>query len=238
MLKYYNKTIIKKEGVLQLKKIGFLLALVMTVFSMTGCGKKNEVEGDVKLPVVLNEESDSSNENSNNETEIKQEEEKEVEKPSLEFNENDSFDDGRIYYYEAFSEKNYFVNIKLPKDNEQKLSAIIDSLKSLPNNDLLEDVEHQEFTPLPEALSINSAEFKDDLIKIDFNLNFADGLGTSGETSVIESLVKTIEHNFSVKKVIITFNNKNYESGHIVMEDDEWFAPNNKESIELKNFKK
>lgn len=240
MLKYYNKTIIKMEGVFLLKKIGFLLALALSMFNMVGCENKNDLQ-EVLKPVVLDESLTSNSENTTNNSvsehkEDEKQEDKEEEKDTPVSNEN-TLTDGRIYYYESFSDTNYYISTKLPKENEQKLSFIIKSLKNLPDNDLLETVEHQEFTPLPMNLSINSVEFNEDLIEIDFNSNFTNELGSSGETSAIESLVKTIGYNFSVNKVIITFNNENYSSGHIVMDDGEWFSVNEKNSIELKSSK-
>lgn len=226
------------EGVLVLKKFGFLLILALSVSSIVGCESKQELQNDNPPPIENISNSDKEDSNSNVDSEkvddVVVEEEKN--KPDTPIAEEEK-ESGRIYYYEGFSETNYYSNVQMPKDDEQKLSFIVDSLKNLPNNDLLETVEHQEFTSLPKNLSINSVEFKDDLMKIDFSSNFTSGLGSSGETSVIESLLKTIEYNFGVNKVIITFNNENYSSGHIEMENGEWFTPNSKNSVELKGLR-
>lgn len=227
------------EGVLILKKIGFLLVLALFVSSIVGCESKQEPQN-TNNPTIIEDDLGSDKENTNSNIDLEKLDDIEVEednKPSSPVVNEEEKESGRIYYYEGFSETNYYSNIEMPKDDEQKLSFIVDSLKNLPNNDLLETVEHQEFTSLPKNLSINSVEFKDDLIKIDFSSNFTSGLGSSGETSVLESLLKTIEYNFGVNKVIITFNNENYSSGHIEMEDGEWFTPNSKNSVELKGLR-
>lgn len=225
------------EGVLVLKKIGFLLILALSVSSIVGCESKQELQNDNPPPIENISNSDKEDSNSNVDSEkvddVVVEEENKPDTPIAE----EEKESGRIYYYEGFSETNYYSNVQMPKDDEQKLSFIVDSLKNLPNNDLLETVEYQEFTSLPKNLSINSVEFKDDLMKIDFSSNFTSGLGTSGEMSVLESLLKTIEYNFGINKVIITFNNENYSSGHIEMEDGEWFTPNSKDSVELKGLR-
>lgn len=219
-----------------MKKIGLLLILVLSTSSIVGCENKQKVQS-LDNPTFIEDNTESNNEIINPIVEDIKDNIEEDKKEDIPASNEDAKEEGRIYYYESFSETNYYLKTQLPKDNEQKLSFIIDSLKRLPNNDLLETVEHQEFTPLPSNLSINSVDFTDDCVKIDFNSNFTNGLGTSGETAVLESLLKTIEYNFGLSKVIITFNNENYSSGHIAMEDGEWFSPNEKNSVELKGFR-
>lgn len=229
-----------------MKKIGLLLALVLTVSTLAGCDKKEHELSNMtssnsenstsqnKEDLVVNNQPNliKDKEEGAEDVETNKADDTEVTSPD-----NTNLKEGRIYYYEGFEAKNYYIKAQLPENNKDKLNLIIESLKKLPDNDFLESVEYQEFTPLPGNVFVKSADFTSDTVKIDFNSNFTETLGTSGETSVIESLVKTIEYNFSINKVIITFNGENYSSGHIAMEDGEWFEANNNESIELKNIK-
>lgn len=245
----------KKKGVVTLKKRSLILLLTLALFSLAGCQNKSELTN--KPNSSINESTEAGNEDNSTITNADISKEDSDNKEELKDNdiineeENENIDEnnianadnkdvntnGRIYYFEGFSETNYYLNVNLPEDKEQKVKFIVESLKSLPNNDYLESVESQEFTPLDSSVSVKSVEFSNNLVKIDFDKSFTHGLGSSGETSVIESLVKSVGYNLGVDNVIITFNNENYSSGHIEMEDGEAFSVNNNKSVELKNMK-
>lgn len=218
------------------KKVLILVITLCTVV-LYGCSKNNNTgvikqeENNINIEDTTKDESNNLN--------IKEEESTEKEEPTKEEETGDVEEkletvEGRIYYHESFTGNNYYLNKELPKNDEEKMSEIIKLLKILPDNDYLENIEYQEFTPLRNDVQINFINIEDNLVEIDFNKNITDGLGSSGETSLIESLVKTIGYNYNVKNVLITFNGENYSSGHVVKEDGESFEVNNGESIELK----
>lgn len=230
-----------------MKKIGFLVALALTTSLVVGCDSnkeiiENSIPTDNNIISDIKEDDNTSKDDLNNDKkEDLSKEEAPVDKntdANDDSSKEESLGEGRIYYYEGFDQVNYYIKTDVPASKDEKLNYIVDSLKNLPNNDFLEYIENQEFTPLPSYVSINSAEFLDNLIKVDFNRNFTENLGSSGETAVLESLVNTIGYNFSVNNVIITFNGENYSSGHISMEDNEPFVVNKEKSIELVNSKK
>lgn len=210
-----------------------ILILIMTLCTATlySCGKSNNTgtikqeENNINIGDTIKDENNNLNVKEEEPTEKEEIEDVEEKLQTVE---------GRIYYYEGFTGNNYYLNKQLPRNDEEKMSEIIKLLKILPNNDYLEDIEHQEFTPLRNDVQINFIKVEENLVKIDFNKNITDGLGSSGETSLIESLVKTIGYNYSVENVLITFNGENYSSGHVVKEDGESFEVNNGDSIELK----
>ena len=221
-----------------MRKSKILLVLALCTFAFVGCNKKEITNNEVNdITNIEQNTSDNIDENKPavNEELIENIENKEEENSGID--ENDEFVDGRIYYFEVFTQNNYYINTKLPKNDDEKISEIVRLLKTLPNNDYLESIEHQEFAPLRDDVKINKVVIEDDIVRIDFDKNISEGLGSSAETSVVESLIKTIGYNFDVNKVIITFNDENYTSGHIVKEDGEYFSVNDNSTVELKSIK-
>lgn len=229
------------------KKLLCMLITGMLALSMTACGNKKSVN-------TLNEESDnivSTNESTDNKENINEEEENineediaveniidentDENKVESEKNNDVENNEGRIYYHEGFSEKNYFLTKSLSSDSKTKVVEIVESLKSLPNTDYLEDVEHQEFTPIKSDINVNNVVIGDDVVEIDFNKNFTIGLGSSEENSIVQSIVNSVGYNLGVNNVIITFNGENYSSGHTYMEDGESFKVSSDTPIQLKS---
>lgn len=231
------------------KKLLSILIMGTLAFTMTACGNKENVN----VP----------NENNDSHISIKDEDNKEnsMEQNNIEINKEnantenteDKHEDsqtntsdkenivenkeGRIYYHEGFSGNNYFLTKNLSSDNKTKVVEIINTLKNLPNTDYLENVENQEFTPLQSDINVNNVVIEKDIVKIDFNKNFTEGLGSAGENSIVESIVNSVGYNLGVNNVIITFNGENYSSGHTYMEDGEAFKVSNKTPIQFQSNK-
>lgn len=224
------------------KKSLYLLIGALVAFNLTACGNQKtdaNIDTQQNNNSVENVENNNSVQNEEDNVDEKEEDATEEENKSENTekeevaNNSVSKETGRIYYHEGFSGKNYYLAKELTGDAKSKVSQIVNSLKALPDNDYLENVENQEFTPLNSSVSVNDVVIEKDTIKIDFNKNFTDGLGSSGESSIIESIVNSVGYNLNVNKVIITFNGENYSSGHTYMEDGEYFEVNKSNAIEL-----
>lgn len=228
------------------RKLLCVLITGVLALSMTACGNKDNANNSNEN----NENITSSNDNADDKTNSVEENNKEINKEDVIVentennnsvnNDNPNNDnvvenkDGRIYYHEGFSGNNYFLTKNLSSDDKTKVVEIVEALKSLPNTDYLEDVENQEFTPIKADINVNNVIIGEDVVEIDFNKNFTDGLGSSEEKSLVESIVNSVGYNLGVNNVIITFNGDNYSSGHTYMEDGETFKVSNSTPIELK----
>lgn len=220
------------------KKTLYILMSTLIAASLTACGNK-DLEPTIDSQNTLSLENnnvDDSKENVNTDNNEEEDKDDEAQKEDEVSENNDtsvSNNSGRIYYHEGFSGNNYYLSKEIKGNDKTKVSQIIDSLKALPGTDYLEDVQYQEFTPLNSEVSVNDVVMDGDTIKIDLSKNFTEGLGSSEENSLVESIVNSIGYNLNVNKVIITFNGENYSSGHTYMEDGEAFEVKNNNSIEL-----
>lgn len=231
---------------------GLLIGCV--AFTLSGCSKASvsspEANKDNDTEILeSNTVNNSNNENIDNKQEETIQEEDDKEKVDVVEEENNQEDDkevnnnqvsdeessnsGRILYYENFTGNSYYLLKKLSPNNKAKVIEIVEYLKENPPTDYLEDVRYQEFTPLPSDVEVNNVTFEDDLVTIDFNRNFAEALGSAAENSIIESLVNTVGYNLKKSKVVITFNGENYSSGHMVMNDGDYFEVKNIDGIKL-----
>ncbi|MGL5152409.1 MAG: GerMN domain-containing protein [Clostridium sp.] len=141
----------------------------------------------------------------------------------------------KLIYHESFSENNYYTTVTLKsKDKETLVKDIISKLKTLPDESYFAKLENKEFMPVPSDLNVNSVKIATDVVTVDFNKNFSTGLGSSGENNLLQTIVNSIGVNLGVDKVIITFNGKNYSSGHIEKKNGEGFTVSKKSPRELK----
>ncbi len=121
--------------------------------------------------------------------------------------------------------------IYLPDENNEKLLAKPLDLKLFTNDDVNEKIlsAMKENNLVTSAAKINKFELdrsdQDLIINIDFNSNFIDltKLGASSETLTLQAIVNTFGHIYGANKIKLTVDGKNYESGHILMEDGDWF---------------
>ena len=73
--------------------------------------------------------------------------------------------------------------------------------------------------------AINKIDKKDKVAIIDFNSAFINrNLGSGVEANVLESIAKTFISGLKLEKLKITVDGKNYESGHIQLEDNYYFT--------------
>ena len=74
-------------------------------------------------------------------------------------------------------------------------------------------------------LENESAQDENKILCIDFKNEFInlDEVGAESEDLILKSILKTFAEVYDVKKIRITVNGENYESGHIEMEDGDYF---------------
>lgn len=117
-------------------------------------------------------------------------------------------------------------------ENAQDLSTDSFNLKFYTNDNLSENILEvmKENGLVSNETTINKFEInRDDLqnqiISVDFNSGFIDltKLGSQGESLTLQAITNTLGHIFGVDKIKLTVDGKNYESGHISMEDGEYF---------------
>ena len=121
--------------------------------------------------------------------------------------------------------------IYLVDENNEKLVTKTFDLKLFTNDDVNEKIlsAMKENNLVTSAAKINKFEVdrsnQDSIINIDFNSNFIDltKLGASSETLTLQAIVNTFGHIYGVDKIKLTVDGKNYESGHILMEDGDLF---------------
>jgi len=96
-------------------------------------------------------------------------------------------------------------------------------------------------TGLPHLISdetlINSVQLDPEkgIVTIDFSPELVSQMnaGSSFEAAILRSIVNTVGHAYGVEKVIITLDQKPYESGHIALGPGEYFEVNYQDMIPL-----
>lgn len=209
-----------------MKKLALICSIIASVTVFAGCGAKEEskVDNTSKVPVVeSNAETDNSTTNndaaSNKEEGTESEGEKDSKEPvsnkeNQTSNSNDEkkeeakADEATLYYYDAEADKMKSEAIKAEKIDE---NLILEKLKS--KKMLTSDVK------------INKIDKKDKVAIIDFNSAFINrNLGSGVEGSVLKAVTQTFISGLKLDKLKITVDGKNYESGHIIIEDNHYFT--------------
>lgn len=220
-----------------MKKIALICSIIASTTVFVGCGAKDnqKVDNTSKAPVVeSNAEKDNSTTNSNdvtsNEDEEKKSEGETESKDSVSNKETESSNSNKpssnasssnngkkeevkaeeviLYYYDAEADKMKSEVIKEEKVDE---NLILEKLKSK--------------AMLTKDVAINKIDKKDKVAIIDFNSAFINrNLGSGVEANVLESIAKTFISGLKLEKLKITVDGKNYESGHIQLEDNYYFT--------------
>lgn len=225
-----------------MKKIALICSIIASTTVFVGCGAKEnqKVDNTSKAPVVeSNAEKDNSTTNSNdvtsNEDEEKKSEGETESKDSVSNKETESSNSNKpssnasssnasssnngkkeevkveeaiLYYYDAEADKMKSEVIKEEKVDE---NLILEKLKSK--------------AMLTKDVAINKIDKKDKVAIIDFNSAFINrNLGSGVEANVLESIAKTFISGLKLEKLKITVDGKNYESGHIQLEDNYYFT--------------
>mgnify|MGYP000879193697 FL=1 len=92
---------------------------------------------------------------------------------------------------------------------------------------------------ITEKTKINSLTMDENkIVKIDLSKEFAEEMnknaGALFEGMILQSLVNTFGQYYNAEKVIVTIDNKPYESGHISMGEGEFFQTNFTKAVEIK----
>ena len=124
----------------------------------------------------------------------------------------------KIYYPDEKQEKLITRDINLDLKSDDKDEKILDELKK--SKVIKSDTEIKNIN-----LENESAQDENKILCIDFKNEFInlDEVGAESEDLILKSILKTFAEVYDVKKIRITLNGENYESGHIEMEDGDYF---------------
>ena len=124
----------------------------------------------------------------------------------------------KIYYPDEKQEKLITRDIDLDLKSDDKGEKILDELKK--SKVIKSDTEIKNIN-----LENESAQDENKILCIDFKNEFInlDEVGAESEDLILKSILKTFAEVYDVKKIRITVNGENYESGHIEMEDGDYF---------------
>ena len=124
----------------------------------------------------------------------------------------------KIYYLDEKQEKLITRDIKLDLKSDDKDEKILDELKKskvIKNNTEIKNINLENESDQDEK-KILCIDFKNEFINLD-------EVGAESEDLILKSILKTFAEVYDVKKIRITINGENYESGHIEMEDGDYF---------------
>lgn len=124
----------------------------------------------------------------------------------------------KIYYPDEKQEKLTTRDINLDLKSDDKSEKILDELKKskvIKSNTEIKNINlESEFDQ--DENKILCIDFKNEFI----NLN---EVGSESEDLILKSILKTFAEVYNVKKIRLTIDGENYESGHIEMEDGDYF---------------
>ena len=124
----------------------------------------------------------------------------------------------KIYYPDEKQEKLITRDIDLDLKSDDKGEKILDELKKskvIKNNTEIKNINLENESDQDEK-KILCIDFKNEFINLD-------EVGAESEDLILKSILKTFAEVYDVKKIRITINGENYESGHIEMEDGDYF---------------
>ena len=124
----------------------------------------------------------------------------------------------KIYYPDEKQEKLITRDINLDLKSDDKDEKILDELKKskvIKNNTEIKNINLENESDQDEK-KILCIDFKNEFINLD-------EVGAESEDLILKSILKTFAEVYDVKKIRITINGENYESGHIEMEDGDYF---------------
>ena len=124
----------------------------------------------------------------------------------------------KIYYPDEKQEKLITYNVNFNIKSDDKNNKILDELKK--NKVIKRDSEIKEINFENES---NPDENK--ILCIDFKNEFIDLSegGAESEDLILKSILKTFADAYAVEKIRLTIDGENYESGHVEMEDGDYF---------------
>lgn len=124
----------------------------------------------------------------------------------------------KIYYPDEKQEKLVTRDIDLDLKSDDKNEKILDELKK--NEVIKSDTEIKNIN-----LENESDQDKNKILCIDFKDEFINlnEVGAESENLILKSILKTFAEAYDVKKIRLTIDGENYESGHIEMENGDYF---------------
>ena len=124
----------------------------------------------------------------------------------------------KIYYPDEKQEKLITRDVNLDLKSSDKNEKILDELKK--NEVIKSDTEIKNIN-----LENESDQDENKILWIDFKNEFINlnEVGSESEDLILKSILKTFAEVYNVKKIRLTIDGENYESGHIEMEDGDYF---------------
>ena len=124
----------------------------------------------------------------------------------------------KIYYPDEKQEKLITRDVNLDLKSSDKNEKILDELKK--NEVIKSDTEIKNIN-----LENESDQDENKILCIDFKNEFINlnEVGSESEDLILKSILKTFAEVYNVKKIRLTIDGENYESGHIEMEDGDYF---------------
>lgn len=152
-------------------------------------------------------------------------------KTLLEDIESEAYETEAIFYYPLYSDtKVAYLDRDIKFHTNDSIERILENNFKNPPSDELMPV-------ISKNTKINSLEFNrgNRIIKIDFSKEFISEMnGGSGlEGSILKSIVNTLGNYYGVEKVFISVEGKPYSSGHIAIEDYEYFTVDDSNLVEF-----
>jgi len=141
-------------------------------------------------------------------------------------------ENAKFYFPDYNSGQLAYVNRKIEFRTNQTVEEVIEkAMKELPKNSSLSSV----LSDNTKILSIRLDDNKD-LVTVDFSSHLLTEMnaGTSLESMILQSIANTIGEYFQKQNVKITVEGKPYSSGHILMEENEYFTVNTEGCYEYK----
>lgn len=192
------------------KYIATLLLLLSTSFLIVSCGNKNS---NIK---TLSPNTSNTKNSDNSEINISKE--------------NDLVtNDVRIYYYDIQNDTMTYINKTIEIKDKAIATSLFNELKRSPAEGFLPSISND--------VSLNSANLvkEENMIKLDFSSNLINtqNLGSGAESNTLKAICNTFGSFFNVDKVMITLDGSPYSSGHILMNEGEWFEVDLTNATEL-----
>jgi cytoskeletal protein RodZ len=203
------------------KKILLILSILSVAVFVFGCSNKNT-------------ENDQTDNNNNSSVEEPASDEKDAEEDDTSTNEDSKDKEtSKNNTSSKGSENKNTDTSKKEKTNASVYAIDLDNgslvkkdvaLASVDANSLYSELIKQKIIP---SSSINSFEKKDvegsTVGFLDVSSSFMNSnLGSDAETLTLDAVAKTFKENLGVSKIKLTVDGKNYESGHTVLEDDDY----------------
>lgn len=220
------------------KKLSSILSIILIPLFLVGCvtkENKNNNDNNTEASSESNEIEENSSFIKENELteegEINEECEAKDDEHTNESNKNDEVSKEnmiiRIFYHDN-DYKLYYVDKEVEVQEKAIIRAITEELKK--------DFDEGISVGIPIEAKIKDAKIEEGVLTVNFsrdsfkNIN----LGSGFETSMLKCMVNSYGYNLGVDKVIIKIDGKNYASGHIYLEEGEYFQVDYSGVSELK----